>query len=242
MYQTGLVLEQFVDALDDVPFPQHDFVPHRHELVPHVGLQSVYEVDALIEEHLEKALADISSVCEDLPVKFPGKHVPHPSVPIVHICTCKTKSYYFSRVIADKVQLESVTPSHGPLSVLGQTAEYLVEITAYIIAYGNHRAVNVSYPRAGTEGGKLHEEHHLEEHPRHQLHKTVVGNRLGKETSHPLPHAAKIILLERAVRAELVADKDRHDFAVGQLALPVAATVPRPVRRGQLQVFLQLNI
>ena len=69
MYQTGLVLEQFVDAFDDIPFPQHDFVPHRHQLVAHVGLQPVDKVDTLIEEHHKKALAAISSVRKDLPVK-----------------------------------------------------------------------------------------------------------------------------------------------------------------------------
>ena len=44
----------------------------------------------------------------------------------------------------------------------GLAAEHLVEITAYIIANGNHRGVHVGYPHAGTEGGELHEEHHLE--------------------------------------------------------------------------------
>ena len=50
MHDVRLVLEQFVDAFDDIPFPEHDFVPHGHEPVLHVGLNAVYEVYALVEE------------------------------------------------------------------------------------------------------------------------------------------------------------------------------------------------
>ena len=35
MHEVGFVLEQFVNALDDVPFPQHDLVPHRYQFVLH---------------------------------------------------------------------------------------------------------------------------------------------------------------------------------------------------------------
>ena len=34
MHEVGLVLQEVVDALDDVPFTQHYLVPHGHEPVP----------------------------------------------------------------------------------------------------------------------------------------------------------------------------------------------------------------
>lgn len=44
MHDVCLVLERVVDALDDAPLTEHDFVPHGHEPVLHVGSQSVYKM------------------------------------------------------------------------------------------------------------------------------------------------------------------------------------------------------
>ena len=48
MNKVGLVLEQFVNALDDVSFPQHDLVPHRHQFVLHLSLDPMNELDTSI--------------------------------------------------------------------------------------------------------------------------------------------------------------------------------------------------
>ena len=50
VHDVRLVLEQFIDAFDDIPFPEHDFIPHGHEPVPHIGLEAVYEMNALVKE------------------------------------------------------------------------------------------------------------------------------------------------------------------------------------------------
>ena len=76
--KVGLVLEQFVNALDDVSFPQHDLVPHRHQFVLHLSLEPMNELDTLTEQALKEFLLDVSSISEDLP-----KHqsmVPFPSL------------------------------------------------------------------------------------------------------------------------------------------------------------------
>ena len=93
MHDVGLVLEQFVDAFDDISFPEHDFVPQGHEPVLHVGLEPVHEVYAPLEEGFEEFLLDISPVGEHLPVELPGEDAPHPFVPVVHIRACKTEAY-----------------------------------------------------------------------------------------------------------------------------------------------------
>ena len=54
MHDVHLVLEQFVDTFDDISFPDHDFVLQVHDSVLHIGLESVYEVYALVEECLEE--------------------------------------------------------------------------------------------------------------------------------------------------------------------------------------------
>lgn len=73
------------------------------------------------------------------------------------------------------MQLEAVAPSYRALAVPGKACEHLVEIAAYIVADGNHSAVDERYPGTLAEGIQLHEQHHhLDEHPRHELHEAVV--------------------------------------------------------------------
>ena len=182
MNEVGFVLEQFVNALDDVPFPQHDLVPHRHQLVLHLSLNLMNELDALIEQAFEEFLLDVSPVGEDLPIQDFCKHRPYPAVPVIHICSCKTERYHFAGIIAEQVQLESMAPAHGALSVLGKAGKDLVVISSYIVVYGYHGAVNVGDSRTLAKSIELHEQHHLKEHSWHELDEAVIGNRFGNNT------------------------------------------------------------
>ena len=98
--KVGLVLEQFVNALDDVSFPQHDLVPHRHQFVLHLSLEPMNELDTLTEQALKEFLLDVSSISEDLPKQDLCKHRPYSAIPVIHICSCKTERYHFTRIIA----------------------------------------------------------------------------------------------------------------------------------------------
>ena len=75
------------------------------------------------------------------------------------------------------MQLESMTPAHATLSVLGKTGKDLVEMPSYIVAYGYHCTVNERYTHTFTEGIEPHGQHHLEEHTGHEFYKTIIGNR-----------------------------------------------------------------
>lgn len=159
--KVGLVLEQFVDSLDDVSFPQHDLVPHRHQFVLHLSLEPMNELDTLTEQALEEFLLDVSSVSEDLPKQDLCKHRSYPAIPVIHICSCKTECYHFTGIIAEQVQLESMAPAHGTLSVLGKAGKDLVVISSYIVTYGYHCAVNERYTRTLAESIELHEQHRI---------------------------------------------------------------------------------
>ena len=94
------------------------------------------------------------------------------------------------------MQLESITPAHGTLSVLGKTGKDLVKMPSYIVTYRNHRAVNERYACTLTEGMELHEQHHLEEHTGHEFHKTVIGHGSREFMPEPATDIVLIILLE----------------------------------------------
>ena len=174
MHDVRLVLEQFVDAFDDIPFPEHDFVPQGHEPVLHIGLETVYEVYSLVEECLEEFLLDITPVGEHLPVEELGEDAPHPSVPVVHVRPCQAEGYDLAGIIAQQVQLEAVAPSHRAFPVSGQSREHLVHVPPDVVAHGNHGAVHERDAGAFAEGVQLHEQHHQKEHPRRQFHEAVV--------------------------------------------------------------------
>lgn len=174
VHEVGLVLQQVVDALDDVPFAEHDFVPEGHELVLHVGLDSVHQVYALAEEALEEFLLDVSPVGEHFPIEFLDEYTPHLRVSVVHVRPCETERYALPQVVAHNVQLEAVAPSHRTLAVGGETDENLVETPPHVVAHGYHRAVHEGDIRAFPEGHEPHEEHHGQEHAGHQLHEAVV--------------------------------------------------------------------
>lgn len=165
---------------------------------------------APVEEVLEERLFDVSPVGEDLSVEFFGEDCPHPFVPVIHICACKTKGYDLSAVIAQKVQLEAVTPSHRPLAVRRQALEHLVGIAAQVVAHGYHRGVHKTDAAAFAKALKLHEEHHVEEHAGHEFDKAVVRNGIRKTTGQVLTYIKEVVMLEIGERAEVVTDKYCH--------------------------------
>ena len=96
------------------------------------------------------------------------------------------------------MQLESVTPPHGPLPAPGETGKDLVEIPSHVVADRNHCAVNEADSRESAEGIDLHESHQMEEHAGHELSVDTV----------------EIILLEVSVCAEMIAQKNGHYLTV----------------------------
>ena len=77
------------------------------------------------------------------------------------------------------MKFEAMTPTHSPFSVLGEPRKNLVEIPSYVVAYGNHCAVNGGYPRTLAESTEPLEEHHFAEYTRHELYKAIIGYRMG---------------------------------------------------------------
>ena len=212
VHEVGFVLEQFVNALDDVPFSQHDLVPDRHKFIPHFSLEPMNELDTLIEQALEEFLLDISPVGKDLPIQNLCKHRPYPAIPIIHICSCKTERYHFAGIIAEQVQFESMAPTHGTLSVLGETCKDLVKVPSYIVTYRNHRTGNEGYTCTFAEGIEFHEQHHLKEHMGHEFHESIVGYGCGKITPQITFDIVHIIILESPVCAEMIAYHNGHYF------------------------------
>ena len=125
MYKVRVVLKKLIHALDDISFSQHNLVPHRHKFILHSSFKTMNEPDTLTEQTLEEFLFDVSSVSKYLSIENLCKYRPHSSIPVIYVCPCKTECYHFPGIIAEQMQLESMTPAHGTLSVLGKTSKDL---------------------------------------------------------------------------------------------------------------------
>ena len=216
MYELCLVLEQIINGFNDMPFSKRHPVIKRHEPVLHVGFDSMNESDAVIKQAVKQSWGDVPLVCKDLSVQVFGQYLPHFWVPVIHICSREAEGYNLTSVIAQQVELESMTPSHRALSVCGYPLEDLVGITPEVMAYRYHCTVHEAYAGTPPEGEKFEKECQLEEYPLFRLDKPIIGYRIREILLHASADAEEIIVFEIAVSTEMEQEKNGHDFAVGK--------------------------
>ena len=169
-------------------------------------------------------MLNIPSVSKDLSIEHLCKYIPHPAIPVIHVGSGKTECDYFARIIAKQVKFEAMTPDHRPFSVLGEPRKNLVEIPSYVVAYGDHCAVNERYPRTLAESIELHKEHYFAEYTRHELYKAIIGYRMGELFVEAAADTIQIILLKIAIGAEMIAYKNRHHLIFGKPSFTISVT------------------
>ena len=131
-----------------------------------------------------------------------------------HNCTSKYKRYYLASVIARKVELKAMAPTHCSFSVSGNSLEYLIGISPEIMAYGYHRGINECYAGTHSERTQIKKEHELEEHSAFQLHKAVVRHGFRKIRLHRTLNEEQVVVLEIAECTEMEIQQDSHYFTV----------------------------
>ena len=146
-----------------------------------------------------------------------SKNLEHIRVLVADICTSKYKRYYLASVIARKVELEAMAPTHCSFSVSGNSLEYLIGISPEIMAYGYHRGINECYASTSSESSQIKEEHELEEHAAFQLHKAVVRHGFRKIRLHRTLDEEQVVMLEITECTKI--QQNGHDFTVGQRRL-----------------------
>ena len=112
------------------------------------------------------------------------------------------------------MKFKALTPAHRPFSVLGEPRKDLIEIPSYVVAYGDHCAINERYPRTLAESIELHKEHHFAEYTSHELYKAIIGYRLGELFVEAAADTILIILLKIAIGTEMIAYKNLSYFLI----------------------------
>ena len=145
MYNLCRILQHVVNGFDNVSLAQHHSVIERHQLVFHVYAQPCHQLYSILKEEVKQLLRNIAFVSEQLAIQTFSKDLEHIRVLVADICTSKYKRYYLASVIARKVELKAMTPTHSSFSVSGNSLEYLIGISPEIKAYGYHRGINECY-------------------------------------------------------------------------------------------------
>ena len=113
-----------------------------------------------------------------------SENLEHIRILVADICACKDKRYYLASVIARKVELKAMAPTHCSFSVSSNSLEYFIGISPEIMAHWNHRRINECYAGTSSESSQIKEEHELKEHATFQPHKAVVRNGFRKIRLH----------------------------------------------------------
>ena len=198
MDKVGLVLEQFVDAFYYISLAQHHLVPQGHKLVFHVRLEPVNKMDTLVEEVFKEFLLDVPLVGKHFAVEHFGEDLPHHGIPVVHVCGSQAEGEHVAHLVAQQMQLETMTPAHRSLSVLGKSIKDLVEFPPHVVAYGYHRTVYETNARALSKTLDAHEGHQVEEHAGHEFHEARVGHGLWEVACQMFLDEKEVIVLEVA--------------------------------------------
>lgn len=93
-------------SIDDIFFPEYDFVLQGHEPILHIGLESVYEVYALVKERFEEFLLAVFLVGKHLSLNVLGEYSPYPFIPVIHIRSCKTEDYNIPESLHNRCNLK----------------------------------------------------------------------------------------------------------------------------------------
>ena len=156
------------------------------------------EVDALVEEVLKEFLLDVPLVGKHFAVEHFGKDLPHHGIPVVYVCGSQAEGEHVAHLVAQQMQLETMTPAHRSLSVLGKPIKHLVEFPTHVVAYWNHRTVDETNARALSKTLDAHEGHQIEKHAGHEFHETRVGHGLGEVACQMFLDEKEVIVLEVA--------------------------------------------
>lgn len=216
MYNLCRILQHVVNGFDNVSLAQHHSVIERHQLVFHVYAQPCHQLYPILKEEVKQLLRNVAFVSEQLAIQTFSKNLEHIRVLVADICTSKYKRYYLASVIARKVELKAMAPTHCSFSVSGNSLENLIGISPEIMAYGYHRGINECYAGASSESSQIKKEHELEEHAAFQLHKAVVRHSFRKIRLHCTLNEEQVVVLENAECTKMKIQQNRHDFTVGQ--------------------------
>ena len=217
----GHVLQFVIDGLNQGPLAQKDSVRYGHDLTLHIALQFCDQLNAVHKEFGEDVLTDISLVSDKFAEDLLDEGFVPQGLAVINIARREHEVQEVALLVADKMQLEAVEPSHRALTALGKPFEHLVEMDSLIPADTQRRAVHETDTSAAAHAAPLHEQDERNCHFLLQLNEAVVGYGIGEQVRHILANLINVKMLQALVSAQMEQNHNGYDLGIGQGAAPM---------------------
>ena len=145
MFHLCNVLQLVIYRFYDGTFPEQQFVRHAYQSTFHVVFKFGDKLYAVHEQALEKVLADIAFVCDQLPVYEFNEGLVFQRFPFIHISRGYHEVEQLPLFVTNQMQLEAKEPSHGTLASLRNAPEHLVDMYPLVPAHSKGSAVHETY-------------------------------------------------------------------------------------------------
>ena len=120
------VLEEIIDAFNNSPLAEQDFISHVHEFVLHVFLELRDKLNTVRIEFSKQRRGNVTPVGENLAKHFLCEFGDDRPVPVIDITGSKAESYDFTLVVYGKMEFEAEKPTCTALTLPGKTIKYFV--------------------------------------------------------------------------------------------------------------------
>ena len=138
-------------------FPKQQFVRHAHQCTFHVVFKFGDKLYAIHEQTLEKVLADIPFISDQLAIYEFYECFVFQWFPVIHIARGYHKVQQLTPLVTYQMQLKVKEPYYVSLSSLLNALEYLVDMYSLVSAYSKGSAVHEAYASTFSEQHLLDE-------------------------------------------------------------------------------------
>ena len=138
-------------------FPKQQLVRHAHQGTFHVVFKFGDKLYAIHEQALEKVLADIPFISDQLAIYEFYEGFVFQWFPVIHISGVIIKFSNSPPLVTYQMQLEAKEPPHGALASLRNALEHLVDMYPLVPAYSKGSAVHETYTSTFSEQHLLDE-------------------------------------------------------------------------------------
>lgn len=145
MFHLCNVLQLVIYRFYDGTFPEQQFVRHAHQSTFHVVFKFGDKLYAIHEQALEKVLADIPFISDQLAIYEFYEGFVFQWFPVIHISRGYHKVQQLTPLVTYQMQLKAKEPSHGALASLRNALEHLVDMYPLVPAYSKGSAVHETY-------------------------------------------------------------------------------------------------
>src|SRR5918911_147921 len=169
-----------------------------------------------------KSLGNIAPIAKELPLKSCGESLDR--LAVVDIARRQSKGQQFALIVDNKVQFETIEPTHGGLAPPGKALKDFMGSNTVVITDSEGRRVDEGNPGATAfAGGEIATQG--DEGAGEQLDKALIAHQLGEIGAQVHGDVLRIVMLEGPIMTPVKIDQERQRFTQCQRRPACALTL-----------------